>query len=155
MSRAWFFLTFSLNNLKNVFLTFFWHSGLRKYDFLILKKILHFWFLCKSCVLGIRYQTLRDFLHMNFFFLKMSSPNRLLMVPPIVLDLPSVVWVSTNVFWYYNDDLGLVGMSICPKKVFESVYTHFLCNSCVNPVWSPLGKYTGKLIFRKNPKNVI
>ena len=60
-----------------------------------------------------------------------------LMVPQIVLDLPSVVWVSTNVFWYYNDDLGLVGMSICPKKVFQSVYTQipvqFLCNPFVLP----------------------
>ena len=52
-----------------------------------------------------------------------SSQNQFLMVPIIVLDLPSVVRVSKNVFWYYNDDLGLVGMSICPKKVFESVYT--------------------------------
>ena len=52
-----------------------------------------------------------------------SSQNQFLMVPIIVLDLPSVVRVSKNVFWYYNDDLGLVGMSICPKKVFKSVYT--------------------------------
>ena len=60
---------------------------------------------------------------MKYTFDVFSPENGFLMVPPIVLDLPSVVWVSTNVFWYYNDDLGLVGMSICPKKVFESVYT--------------------------------
>ena len=60
---------------------------------------------------------------MKYTFDIFSPQNESLMVPPIVLDLPSVVWVSTNVFWYYNDDLGLVGMSICPKKVFESVYT--------------------------------
>ena len=103
-------------------------------------------------MLGTRYLTLRDFLHMKNIFLKMSSPNIFLMVPPIVLDLPSVVWVSTNVFWYYNDDLGLVGMSICPKKVFESVYTKFLCSSCVNPVWYCKGKLHRKIIFWKNPK---
>ena len=52
-----------------------------------------------------------------------SSQNQFLTVPIIVLDLPSVVRVSKNVFWYYNDDLGLVGMSIYSKKVLESVYT--------------------------------
>ena len=49
--------------------------------------------------------------------------NQFLMVPMIVLDFLNVFRESTNVFWYYNNDLGLVGMSICPKKVLESVYT--------------------------------
>ena len=60
---------------------------------------------------------------MKYTFDIFFPQNRFVMVPPTVLDLPSVVWRSKNIFLYYNDDLGLVGMSIYSKKVFESVYT--------------------------------
>jgi len=60
---------------------------------------------------------------MKYTFDIFSPQNQFLMVPIIVLDFPNVVRGSTNVFWYYNDDLGLVGMSICSKKVLLSVYT--------------------------------
>ena len=84
----------------------------------------------------------------NTFFI-FSPPNRFLMVPIIVLDFPNVARGNTNVFWYYNDDLGLVGMSIYPKKVFYRSIPNFLCNSCVTLCGGVKGKYTENQNFQK------
>ena len=58
---------------------------------------------------------------MKYTFDFFSSQNQFLMIPMVILDFLNVVRGYTNRFWYHNDDLGLVGMSICAKKVSLSV----------------------------------
>ena len=48
------------------------------------------------------------------------------MVPMIVLDFPNVVRGNTNVFWYYNDDLGLQFDSIQWVVIHEQIRANCL-----------------------------
>ena len=54
---------------------------------------------------------------MKYTFDISSSQNQFLMVPIVILDFLNVIRWYTNDFWYHNDGLGLVGMSIYTKKV--------------------------------------